>query len=141
MIPASGDSVDSSDARPRLLVLDDEPEVGEMIRRMGESEGFHTTWVASVKAFDATRRVHAPALFALDVVLPDTDGIEVVNSLAREACQTPLILFSGYPDYLVVAAKLARAKRLNLVGEFTKPWEPTPFIELLRRIRLGTRPN
>ncbi len=135
------DSIGSGNLRPELLVLDDQPEVGEMICRVGESEGFRTTWVASVKAFEAARRVHEPALFALDVVLPDTDGIELVNSLAREACQTPLILYSGYPDYLLVAAKMARAKHLNLVGEFTKPWEPTTFVELLRRVRSGTRPN
>lgn len=141
MNTAIADSVDSSDTRPRLLVLDDEPEVGDMIRRVGESAGFHTTWAASVKAFDASRRIQAPDLLALDIVLPDADGIELVNSLAREGCQTPLILFSGYPDYLLVAAKLARAKRLNLVAEFTKPWDPAPFIEVLRRVRCGTRLN
>lgn len=124
---------------PSLLVLDDEPEVGEIMRRLAASAGFHATWVSSAKAFDAARRTQHPTVLALDIVLPDVDGIQVVAALASEGCTTPLILFSGYPDYLPGAARLARAGRLNVVAEFLEPWEPAAVVEVLRRL-LGVAP-
>lgn len=132
---------DWSSNRPRLLVLDDEPHVGELLRRVGESAGYSTTWVECVKAFDVSRRALPPDVLAVDIVLPDADGIEVVNVLAREGCPTPLILFSGYPDYLPMAAKLARAKRLNVVAEFAKPCDPVLFADVLQRVRGGALPS
>lgn len=137
----SSDHAGAAQARPRLLVLDDEPEVGVLMRRMGEQAGYETTWVDTAKAFDLARSTHAPDVLAVDIVLPEVDGIEVVNTLAREHCSTPLILFSGYPDYLPVAVRLARARSLNLVAEFLKPYEPTRFVEVLQRVRPDRRPR
>lgn len=129
-------NVTHSTSRPlSLLVVDDEPEVAAFFGRTAERLGFVVTLAHSAREFDRLRRAEPPDVIALDVVLPETDGIELVGRLADEGCRCPIILFSGYPDYLPLAVKLARARHLRLVYDCAKPFDLETIALALNRAR------
>jgi DNA-binding response OmpR family regulator len=123
----------------RIIVVDDEPDVGAIIAQAARDVGLEPMVVSSAREFDSLRRQHPPDIIALDVVIPEVDGIEVVRRLADEECRVPLLLFSGYPDYLPLAVKLARARGLNLVADFTKPFDTTLVTSVLEQARARAR--
>ncbi|MFN8058020.1 MAG: response regulator [Vicinamibacterales bacterium] len=106
-----------------MLIVDDDPEVAAYFARVARMRGFDPSVALSAREFERVRREVRPDIIALDVVLPDVDGIELVSRLGEEECRLPLILFSGYPEYLPMATMLAKARRLRLVSDFLKPFD------------------
>lgn len=115
-----------------ILVIEDEPKVAKAIREGLESEHYRVTVAATGEEgyFLATTR--AFDLIVLDLMLPGRDGIEILNALRQQHCQTPVLILTardaiedrvlgldtGADDYLV---------------------KPFAFPELLARIRALTR--
>lgn len=106
----------------RLLVCDDEPAFGRLVRTIAEDMGYEvavtTDGVGLTKAYDR----FAPTTIILDMVMPEMDGNEVVLWLARRGCQAKLIIITGYtPDYATHAKTLAEFKGLGPVTTLRKP--------------------
>jgi two-component system OmpR family response regulator len=111
----------------RLLVVDDEPTVRELLAATLRFAGFAVTSVATgAQAVDAAS-AEPPDLVLLDVMLPDLDGFEVVRRL-RERAQVP-VLFLTARD-----APEDKVAGLTLGGDdyVTKPFN---LEELIARIR------
>lgn len=116
---------------PQLIVVDDEPSVGTLVRRTAEAAGYEVRTATSAKGFETLRAEKDPDVIVLDVVMPDTDGIELLGRLAAEGSTSRVILLSGYPDYLPVAARIARGSGLTVVGQLLKPFRVAALQELL----------
>ena len=75
----------TSDLGPRILVVDDELNIAELISMALRYEGFEVETAGSgseaLKAFESFR----PRLIVLDVMLPDFDGFEVARRLGGDA--------------------------------------------------------
>jgi two-component system alkaline phosphatase synthesis response regulator PhoP len=81
-------------AQPRVLVVDDEPKIRDLVRRYLEADGFAVTeQTDGPAALHSAERDH-PDLIVLDVMLPGLDGIEVLRIL-RQTSQTPVILLTA----------------------------------------------
>ena len=79
-----------------VVVIEDEPEVLELIRDVLELRGFRVVGVS--KPADALRAAQdSPAdLFLIDVMLPGISGVELAGQLQRQgAAQTPMIAMSA----------------------------------------------
>ena len=79
---------------PRILVVDDEPMVREVLSRYLESDGFDVATAADGE--EALRRFEAdvPDLVLLDLMLPRVDGYEVFRRM-RDAAPTPVIMLTA----------------------------------------------
>jgi two-component system, OmpR family, KDP operon response regulator KdpE len=67
--------------RPRVLVVDDEPQILRALRIILRDAGFEVLLAATVEeALDAAA-MRPPAAAIIDLVLPDGDGIDVTRSL------------------------------------------------------------
>jgi DNA-binding response OmpR family regulator len=81
-------------ARTRVMVVDDDPEIAELIRDYLEAEQFEVIICGDGK--DAIRRFreYRPQLVVLDIMLPGLDGMEVCRTIRAES-NIPIIMLSA----------------------------------------------
>jgi two-component system nitrogen regulation response regulator NtrX len=115
-------------ARPRLLIIDDEPEIIKQVSGLMEDEGYRTVTAKGgeegVKAFSAGDI----SLVLLDVYMPGMDGLAVLEKLKQIDPGVPVMMVSGQGS-IDVAVK---ATKLGAMDFVEKPFEPE---ELLVRVR------
>jgi two-component system phosphate regulon response regulator PhoB len=117
-------------AAPRILIVEDEPDIAEVVRYNLTKEGFAVeTSGRGDEALEAIRR-SAPDLVVLDLMLPGLDGLELTRRLKRDpkTADLPLLMLTAK------SAEVDRIVGLELGADdyLTKPFSPR---ELLLRIR------
>ena len=80
----------------RILVVDDEPNIGKSLRLILEGEGYHVTTCGSIAEFQLQRAGARADLYLLDVRLPDGNGIDVLRALRQSDDATPVVMISGH---------------------------------------------
>ena len=116
----------------RLLVVDDEPEFGEFVRKVATDLGYEVRVTTNGKAFQAAYHELQPTTVVLDMVMPGMDGNEIVLWLMQQHYAANLIIITGYsPDYATDARRLAEFKGLRSVTMLTKPIRLAKLREVL----------
>jgi CheY-like chemotaxis protein len=106
----------------RLLIVDDEPEFGELVRKVAAGLGFEARATSNGRAFQTAYHELHPTHIVLDMVMPDMDGNELVLWLMEQQYSANLIIITGYsPDYARDASVLAEFNGLRSVITLTKP--------------------
>ena len=122
----------------RLLVVDDEPEFGEFVRKVATDLGYEVRVTTNGKAFQAAYHELQPTTVVLDMVMPGMDGNEIVLWLMQQHYAANLIIITGYsPDYATDARRLAEFKGLHSVTMLTKPIRLAKLREVLGGNRAG----
>jgi DNA-binding response OmpR family regulator len=81
----------------RILVVEDEAIVAEVVERFLRQEGYDTMVVGDGRqALTAVNR-YLPDLIVLDLMLPEADGLEVCRQV-RSRCQTPIIMLTAHGE-------------------------------------------
>lgn len=126
--------------RPKkILVVEDEPDIAELVRHYLEKDGFHPSIAKTgVEALTLARSTH-PDLVILDLMLPQMDGFEVCKSLRQkpETALVPIIMLTAKRDESDTVVGL----ELGADDYVTKPFSPKTLIarikSLLRRVDRG----
>jgi len=117
----------------RILVVDDDPALAEMIGIVLRSENFEPVFCADgAQAFAVFTR-SKPDLVLLDLMLPGKDGIEVCAQIRAES-GTPIIMLTAKSDTMDIVKGLESGADDYIV----KPFNPK---ELVARIRTRLRPS
>jgi len=123
---------DGAQARPRLLVVEDDPNIVELLSASLRFAGFEVT--AAMNGADAVNsaRDKQPDLVVLDVMLPDLDGFEVIRRMREGGVRTPVVFLTARD------ATDDKIRGLTLGGDdyVTKPFS---LEELTARIRAVLR--
>jgi two-component system KDP operon response regulator KdpE len=117
--------------KPRILVVDDEPQIQRFLRPALEASDFDVETAdtaAMAKRLAATR---SPALIVLDLGLPDGDGKDVITAV-RSFSQVPIIVLSARDQEIEKIAALD-------AGADDYIEKPFGIGELLARIRVALR--
>ncbi len=82
--------------RPRILVVDDDPSIAEMMRRALLRRGYRAEAVLSPE--EALRRFREEPCDAavLDLVMPERDGMDVARVLREQRPGLPIAILTGY---------------------------------------------
>jgi len=125
--------------KPKILVVDDEPEAVELIEFNLKQAGFDV-----ITATDGTEalkcaRTQLPALVVLDLMLPEVDGLEVCKRLRRDDAT------AGIPILMLTAraAEVDRVVGLELGADdyVTKPFSPRELVLRIKKIlQRGQKP-
>ncbi|MDQ8154607.1 MAG: response regulator transcription factor [Gemmatimonadota bacterium] len=115
---------------PRILVVDDEPDIVALVAYHLAKEGYRVATAATGTEALATARRERPALIVLDLMLPGLSGFEVLEQLRADAAT------SGIAVLMLTARREEpdRIKGLSLGADdyLTKPFSPQ---ELVLRVR------
>ncbi len=120
----------------RVLVVDDEPTVTEVVERYLSLEGYDVSLAANGHEALKLAQEWAPDLVVLDLMLPGVDGLEVCRQLRRDS-QVPIIMLTAKGD------ETDRIVGLELGADdyVTKPFSPRELVArvktVLRRISSG----
>ena len=115
----------------RVLVVEDEREIRDLMRSSLSVEGFEVQTAVSISEAMAMIQHAPPNLVLLDLGLPDGDGIELVQQVRRQH-MLPI---------LVVSARHQEAQKVQLLDAGADDYLVKPFSigELLARIRVALR--
>src|SRR3546814_729127 len=120
----------------RLLMCDDDAEVGDFVRRVTEDLGYAMAFTNEAGDFGRLYQSFDPDLVILDLAMPHVDGIELLHFLAEEHCRALILLMSGLdPAMRETALRLGLAYRLNMAGIVAKPVRAAALRELLDSLR------
>ena len=111
-------------AQRRLLILDDDPDVGQTIELIARTAGLETRFTSSPVQFFDWLDQWLPD--HIDLVMPEMDGVEVLAQLARRSCRARIIVTSGVDGRVLDAAGRSASERgLDIVGVLPKPFMPS----------------
>ena len=118
--------------KPRILVVDDEPDAVEMIEFNLKSNGYDVVTAADGEEALTKARAVLPNLIILDLMLPEVDGMEVCKILRRDPRT------SGIPIIMLTAkaAEIDRVLGLELGADdyVTKPFSLRELVLRVKRL-------
>lgn len=124
----------------RLMVMDDDPDVGAFFGQVGEDLGFEVRVVADPEAFGATVLEFSPTVLLLDLQMPNRDGIELLRELSGLDRRPKVLIASGLDSrVLTSAAELGVSMGVDIAGSFCKPIALDELEVLLTRLKSHTK--
>ena len=116
----------------RLLVMDDDPQVAATIAVIAEDIGFEVETVVEPALFFTLVDDWGPTHIALDLNMPQMDGVEVIRALGQKRCRARLLITSGMGRQVLESARnAARERGLAINGLLPKPFTPDDLRALL----------
>jgi FixJ family two-component response regulator len=119
-----------ADAKPTVLVVDDDPDLRASVGRLLRSLGLDTQLFASIPDFLKSDPPDGPACLVLDVRLPGQSGLDFQRELAAANGETPIIFITGHGDIPMSV----QAMKGGAIEFLTKPFRDQ---DLLDAIQLG----
>ena len=118
-------------AQPKVLVVEDEPEIRQFLRSSLASEGYRVIEAATAQRGALDARTQKPDTAIIDLGLPDRDGVEVIRAI-REWSPMPIIVLSARTH------ERAKIEALDAGADdyITKPFG---IGELFARVRVALR--
>jgi len=115
---------------PRILVVDDEPDIRRLVCEILEDEGYQVAAAENAGAARELKKSQAPDLILLDIWMPDTDGITLLKEwVAEEVMLCPVVMMSGHGS--VEAA--VEATRLGAYDFLEKPLSLAKLLLIVER--------
>lgn len=118
---------------PKILVVDDDPAISEMLTIVLEAEGFEPIAVTDGNEAVPAFHEHEPELILLDLMLPGMNGVDICRAIRSESA-VPIVMLTAKTDTVDVVLGLESGAD----DYITKPFKPK---ELVARIRARLRRN
>jgi len=119
-------------AKERILVVDDEEDLLELVRYNLSKEGYQVICVASGEEAIKAARSQQPALIVLDLLLPNVDGLEVCRLLKNDSKtkHIPVVMLTAKSEEADMVAGL----ELGADDYVTKPFSPRVLLARIRAV-------
>ncbi len=102
-------------AQKRLLMVDDNPELGEIVRFVAEELGYEVIIPTHGKEFMQQFDSFKPTTVVIAIVMPNIDGIELIQWLHERECKAKILVTPGLNDrYAKIAKSLGDAFGLDI---------------------------
>ena len=122
--------------KDRLLIVDDEVEICELLKEVGEQCGYEVAYLCSGAEFYKTVQEINPTFIILDLNIPDHDGIELLRYLAQHNSIATIGLQSGQDEkVLSISTKLGQDMGLSMGRYFQKPLKLSEIRTLLMKAK------
>lgn len=116
-------------SRPTLYIVEDDRIAREALRWLAESVDMDAETFPSAPDFLRSYDKARPGCLVVDVRLPGTSGIELLESLSAEGVELPAIVISGFGD----VPTAARAFKAGAYDFIEKPFNERTFLDAVQR--------
>jgi two-component system OmpR family response regulator len=125
---------------PRILVVDDDPEIRKLLARYIESQGFRVLLAANCRELRDQLASQHVDLIVLDVMLPDGSGLDLCRDLRAQRSNVPIILLTALKEDVdrIIGLEIGADDYLG------KPFNPRELIARVRAVlrrRAGVAPQ
>jgi CheY-like chemotaxis protein len=127
----------------RVLIIDDERDVRDSIRRVLERAGFEVRTAESVDLGLASLREAPSDVVITDIIMPKVGGVQAIQHLRREYPSVRIVAISGggnfgiteyKPNAITTTAYLAAAESAGAHYLLTKPFESRDLIQAVETV-------
>lgn len=116
----------------KLLVIDDEEDICELVSDIAELAGFDSKSISQLASLDDLAGIEQFDVLALDLSMPGLDGIEIIHYLEHLTQKPQLILMTGFEQSVLEGArKLANQLQIPVLGTLSKPFKVSDVRALL----------
>jgi len=122
------------DRAPRILVVDDDPDICDVIAAALADEGYLVDVAANGGEALARFAAHPPALLVLDVMMPDMNGWELAERLRADEAAVPIIFTSA-------AERIYEAARHHAVAFLPKPFDLDRLVTVVTEALMPVTPE
>jgi DNA-binding NtrC family response regulator len=112
-----------------ILVIDDEPVVGDALKLVLESNGYEVVLVEKGREGIIQAASNRFSIGIIDLFLSDSSGLQVIKTIREKRPDTTLILMTGKGT----PQAFSEARRLGVVGILAKPFSPSDVLHLITR--------
>lgn len=109
-----------NDRSSRILVVDDEPEIHAVLGKLLSREGYDVDSAYSAEEAFQSIKESKPDLVILDIMMPETSGIEVCNKLKADPDNSDILI-------LIVSARDAQSDRIEGLTHGADDYVSKPF--------------
>jgi CheY-like chemotaxis protein len=115
----------------RILVIDDEDLIREVVKEMLETEGYVVSTAANGREGLELYRKELPDLIITDIFMPEMEGLETIRELQRDAAEVKIVAISGGGEKGMLSF-LSYAKRFGALRTLEKPFSREELLTTVR---------
>jgi two-component system response regulator CpxR len=120
----------------RVLVVDDDAELCQLVTRFLTREGFEIRWAPSGAAGVESALAEEYSMIMLDVMMPDMDGFDVLRRIRRQV-RTPVLMLTARGD----TYDRIRGLEMGADDYLPKPFDPAELVARIRAILRRSAPR
>ena len=117
-------------AAVKVLVVDDDPAIGEYMETFLGKDGFSVKTQSDPAAVENDVKNGGYHLVVLDLMMPKMDGLEVLKRIRKIDSDVAVVIFTGYPSF----ESAVQGMKLDAVDYVRKPFNPEEFRAVLDRV-------
>jgi len=114
---------------PIVFVVDNDPAVRRVIKRLLESVGLRVELFGSAEEFRRSERPNTTSCLVLDIRLPGISGLDFQRELAETKIQIPIIFITAHGDIPMAV----RAMKAGAVEFLTKPFRHQDLLDAIQQ--------
>jgi len=116
-----------------LLIVEDDPEMRDLLRKVLEKEGFEVTVAGDGREGSALLSRHPFDLVVTDMLMPDDGGLELLQVIRRTHPVLPVIIITAFGDW----GTYSRALELGAAAFISKPLKMAELITAIHTALAG----
>jgi len=119
-----------------VFIVDDDTDFARYVSDVAKSLGFATEIANNAKALMTLFDERRPAAVIMDHVMPDMDGVELIQWLGKHRFSVPVIVMSGYySNYADSVETIGAGSGAVVIGKLAKPFEIAELEAILLQVQ------
>ena len=114
----------------RVLVVDDDREICDYMETFLSKDGLEVKTLSDPEKVADEVKQGGYHLVVLDLMMPKTDGVEVLQRIRKVDSDVAVVIFTGYPSL----ESAVQSMKLDAVDYLKKPFDPEEFREVVGRV-------
>ncbi|MEW6008762.1 MAG: response regulator [Candidatus Omnitrophota bacterium] len=116
---SKGQKLEIKEEKPCILIVDDEPDTCEYIEKFLSQEGYRSYSISQPKEVLKEIEKINPNLVLLDIVMPGTDGLEILGQIKKNFPNIRVVMLSGVKDEFILKQAIQSGASDYLVKPFS----------------------